>query len=362
MRTAIATANHIINAEQILMNDISKINPKRILVCQLRQIGDVVLATPSIRLLKERFPDARIDVLTEKKCAAVLENNPHIDTVWTIDKKALKNPLIALKYYWKVGHHAYDIIVDFQQLPRCKWVVRFSNAPVKLTFTPPWYNRHLYTHWTKPVVGYAAKCKAGVLRPLGINWEGEAPEIWLSDEEKQWAYNFVSEEDITPQRFVTIDPSHRRITRKWPERHFAGLIRLIREAYPDFKFLILYGPGELAVAEKVADLAGDGVVVSEHMLTLREMAAVQSIATLHIGNCSAPRHFAVAVNTPSLVIHGATGFGWCFPSEEHVSLDKGLPCRSCNQNQCDTRECLETFQPEECIEEALRLISARIKD
>ena len=46
--------------------DLATFSPKRILVCQLRQIGDVVLATPSIELLKRRYPDAEIHLLTEK--------------------------------------------------------------------------------------------------------------------------------------------------------------------------------------------------------------------------------------------------------------------------------------------------------
>ncbi len=338
------------------MKDITNISPKRILACQLRQIGDVLLATPSLQLLKERFPEAELHVLTEKKCAAVLENNPHVSHVWQIDKKALRNPIKALAWYAKVGRSDYDLIVDFQQLPRCKWVIRFSNAPVKVTMQPPWYNRYLYTHWSDLVYGYAAKCKAGVLGPLGIQWNGEAPRIYISDDEKKWAQEFIASEGMKPNQFVTIDPSHRRITRKWPERHFAGLIKQMHEKHPNLKAFILYGPGEKEVADEVARLAGNCAIVSEHMLSLREMAAVQAQAALHVGNCSAPRHFAVGVDTPSLTIHGATGFGWCFPSEQHTSLDKNLPCRSCNQNQCETRECLEDFHPEECLDEALRLL------
>lgn len=339
------------------MTDITNIHPKRILACQLRQIGDVLLSTPSIQLLKQKFPDAQIDVLTEKKCASVLENNPHINHVWQIDKKALRNPLKALAWYAHVGRSDYDLIVDFQQLPRCKWVILFSKAPVRLTMQPPWYNRPLYTHWSPPAYTYAASSKASVLTPLGIKWDGEPPRIYISAEEEQWVEGFMASEGLTENRFVTIDPSHRRITRKWPERHFAGLIKLMREKHPDLKFFVLYGPGELDVAREVAALAGDGAIVSDHMLSLREMAALQSKAALHVGNCSAPRHFAVAVDTPSLTIHGATGFGWCFPSEQHTSVDKGLPCRSCNQNQCETRECLEDFHPEECLDEALRLLA-----
>ncbi len=69
------------------MKDLTDFKPKRILACQLRQIGDVLLATPSLQLLKERYPEAELHLLTEKKCAPVLENNPHVDHVWEIDKK-----------------------------------------------------------------------------------------------------------------------------------------------------------------------------------------------------------------------------------------------------------------------------------
>lgn len=339
------------------MKDITSIHPRKILFCQLRQIGDVLLATPSLQLLKERYPDAEIHLLTEKKCAPVLENNPHVSHVWTIDKDDLKNPVAAFKWYAKVGRSGYDLIVDCQQLPRCRYVIMFSKAPVKLTYTPPWYNRPFYTHWVDPIHGYAAKQKASTLRALGIHWNGELPKLYLSDEERAWADGFLAENGLEPNRFVTVDPSHRRITRKWPERHFAGLIDLLRERHPELKAFVLYGPGELPVAQKVAQLAEGGVIVPDKMLTLRQMAAVQARAALHVGNCSAPRHFAVAVDTPSLAVHGATGFGWCPKTERHVSLAKDIKCRSCNRNSCETRECLEEFPPEECLDEALRLLA-----
>ncbi|MUM76950.1 glycosyltransferase family 9 protein [Pseudodesulfovibrio sp. F-1] len=339
------------------MTDIFTINPKRILVCQLRQIGDVLLATPSIRLLGERFPEAEIHVLTEKKCVPVLVNNPRVHRIWPIDRKALANPLKALAYYASVGRHGFDLIVDFQQLPRCKWVLRFSKAPVRLSFPPRWFNRKLYTHWAPVVCGYAAKCKASVLAPLGIQWNGERPEIWLTEQERQFADALLREHDLATGPFITVDPSHRRETRRWPARHFASLIRLLGESQPDLKAMILYGPGERELAEEVASLAGDRALVTGNMLSLREMAAVQERAVLHLGNCSAPRHFAVAVDTPSLTIQGATGTGWGFPSDEHVSATKRLPCYPCNKNTCKTRECLETFLPEDLLAEALRLIA-----
>lgn len=341
------------------MKDLTNFEPRRILVCQLRQIGDVLLSTPSIQLLKDRFPEAEIDFFTEKKCLPVLENNPLVSHVWTVDKKELSNPIKALAYYWKVGRSGYDLIVNFQHLPRCRWVVLFSNAPVRISARPPWHSKFLYTHYTPPVTGYAAQWKANLLTLLGIKWSGQAPKIWLTEAEKSWAAEYVTSEGMDDYQFVTVDPSHRRITRQWPERHFAELIKLLRERYPQLKFLLLYGPGELEVAREVVRLAGDGVVISKNMLTLRQMAAVQARAALHLGNCSAPRHFAVAVDTPSLVVHGATSFAWCFPSDEHVSVTNKLDCYACNQNSCDHRTCLEECFPEDCLDDAMRLLENR---
>jgi len=346
------------------MHKITNINPKRILVCQLRQIGDVLLSTPAIQLLNERYPDASIDVLTEKKCTPVLENNPRINQIWPIDKAALKNPFKALAYYAKIGRQNYDLVIDFQQLPRCKWVVRLSKAAVKLTFTPPWYNRLTYSHWTEMLNGYAAKAKASVLAPLGINWDGEKPEIWLTDQEKLFAADFIATHGIADKPFITVDPTHRRKTRQWPARHFIGIIRLLREHHPDLQAVILYGPGEEAEAQAIANGVGDGAIMPQSMLSLREMAAVQNLASMHLGNCSSPRHFAVAVGTPSFIVHGATAKAWRFPSEEHFSALRRDPCIApCNKNTCKfgTIDCLEKFMPEDLIEDALTTLQMGIE-
>ena len=219
----------------------------------------------------------------------------------------------------------------------------------------------LYTHWSPIVHGYAAKCKAAVLNPLGIQWDGEKPELWLSESEKQFAKDFIEKHDLAGKPFITVDPSHRRETRRWPTRYFAGLIKLMKETHPDMHAVVLYGPGEKELAERVVAQAGADTFITDSMLSLREMAAVQERATMHLGNCSAPRHFAVAVDTPSLTIQGATGSGWGFPSDEHISATKHLPCYPCNSNSCKTRECLEDFTPEDALEEALRLLAEGIE-
>jgi len=325
-------------------------NVRRILVCQLRQIGDVLLATPSIHLLKQRFPLARIDVLTEKKCAPMLENNPDVDTVWPIDRKKLTSLFKEIAFYWSVARQGYDIVVDFQQLPRCRWVVAFSGAPVRLSYTPAWYNAWLFTHTVTPQNGYAAMAKASVLRPLGIEWNGEKPRLYLTEQERAFAADYLARYGVQEHhRLVTVDPTHRRATRRWPARHYGTLMARMVQEHPEMRFLLLYGPGEREEAAAVRDACPcpEAVILPDEIISLREMAACIERAVLHIGNCSAPRHIAVSVGTPTFTVLGATSPAWTFPSAEHTQTALGCDCQPCNRNSCETGyTCLEGLEPE----------------
>ncbi len=338
--------------------DLAAFSPKRILVCQLRQIGDVVLTTPALELLRRRYPHAELHLLTEKKCASLLEHNPNLDNIWKLDKKALPSLLHEVAWYWKVARTGYDLVVDFQQLPRCRWVVAFSGAAVRLSYTPPWYTSLLYTHSADMLDGYSAMSKASVLRPLGIEWNGERPRIWLTDEEHAFARALLAHGGLSSgQRLVTLDPTHRQPTRRWPLAQYAGLVRMLVERDPALRFLPFWGPGEEAEIRELERLCPAGsLLLPERMLSLREMAACIAEASLHIGNCSAPRHIAVAVGTPSLTVLGSTSPAWTFPAPEHRHVALNLPCQPCNRNRCSDPRCLTGLEPACVADKALELL------
>ena len=283
---------------------------RKILVLQQRQIGDVLLATPALELLKKRFPQAELHVFTEKKCVPMLEGNPNVSRIWAVDKKELNSLYKEIAFYHLAASQKFDLVVDFQQLPRCLWVVGFSHAPLRISYTPPWYRRFLYTHWMDlPEKTYSAQKKASVLGLLGIKWGGEKPRLYLSDFEQAAADRLLLESGLAVnQRLITLDPTHRRITRLWPGGHFARMIDLCSAQAPDVRFLPLYGPGEEAEIDRiVAEVENKRAVIrSPRMLGLREAAACMRRAVLHVGNCSAPRHMATAVDTPTLTVLGST--------------------------------------------------------
>ncbi len=368
--------------------------PCRILVCQQRQIGDLLLATPALELLRGRFPRAAIHVLTESRCAPVLTNNPHIDHIWSLDKASLPTFRHEAAWYKNAARQGYDLIVNFQPtLPRLHWVVFFSKARVRLAGPVPWYLRPLYTHiadW--PDEGepyeeqyqeapceavYAAEAKARVLSQLGIHWRGERPRLYLTRDERLRAASYLEGLGLrSHQTMVTIAPAHKRATRQWPLRHYAQMIALLagmgERAGMDLRFLPVWGPGETGtIRELVSRVEGyDGVpdrlIIPDKLLSLREMAACIGQAGLHIGNCSAPRHIAVAVDTPTCIAHGATGPEWICPPrrgqpQDHVGLFSYLDCQPCERNTCKRSggdaPCLAGLTPDRMAQVAFGLLA-----
>jgi len=81
---------------------------KKILVIRFSSIGDIVLTSPMVRCLKQQIPDAEVHYLTKRQYLPLLEKNPFIDKIYTIDDK-VSEVLPTLK-----AEH-YDFIVDLHK-------------------------------------------------------------------------------------------------------------------------------------------------------------------------------------------------------------------------------------------------------
>ena len=65
---------------------------KKFLIIRFSSIGDIVLTTPVIRCLRKKFPDADICFLTKKNFAGIVESNPYLTRVITLEQMILTIP------------------------------------------------------------------------------------------------------------------------------------------------------------------------------------------------------------------------------------------------------------------------------
>ena len=84
----------------------------KLLLIQLQRIGDVMMTTPSIRSIKENYPDSKIFFITTKPSNQILQNNKHIDEILIYPKKI--NFLNFLKLINYIRLQKFDYVIDFQ--------------------------------------------------------------------------------------------------------------------------------------------------------------------------------------------------------------------------------------------------------
>ena len=159
----------------------------------------------------------------------------------------------------------------YEVITRIRWVVGFSRQAVRLTYDAPWYTRWLYTHRVPMRGDYAAMTKASILAPLGIEWNGERPRLYLSKMEKAWAGHFFQQHSLGDEHtVVTLDPTHRRESRRWPAGHFAAMIDVAAAARPELRFVVLLGPGEEQIGREILSRVErkENVVMPGRMLVI----------------------------------------------------------------------------------------------
>ena len=303
----------------------ARFTPKTILVCQLRQIGDVTISTICVELLAKVYPEAAIDFYTEKKCVPVVQHNPHLRHIWALDKDRLTNLLREVVFYWKVASGDYDLIVNCQQIPRCTWIAIFARLRGRtkrlLALSARRHTRPLYTdNVAFPVQGYAGAMKASILLPLGIHWDRQPPRIYLEDREKEEARALLASLGLADHPVVTVDGTHRREYNRWPYEYFAALLDGFSEQYPDVRFFLSYGPGEEeeVLAIQRASRYPERMVLPRAVTGIRLLAACISQSVMHIGTCSAPRHLAAALDIPTFTVGGDVSSVWTLPVPAHA--------------------------------------------
>ena len=203
--------------------------PDRILLTRLKYIGDVVLTTPVIHAVRERFPQAYIAYLAEADAAALLQKNPHLDEIFAYDfsRSSLIEQLRVMRV---LRRQKFDVVVDLFSNPRSALLTFASGAPTRIGKEAR-IRGSLYTHRVKD----DGRPKSAVdfhyqfVQPLGVAPSHHRTEIFLDEEEKKRARTFLESKGIDPGKpVVGLHPGATWPAKMWPWRRFSELAGAIR--------------------------------------------------------------------------------------------------------------------------------------
>ena len=293
----------------------------RVLVIQLRQLGDILLTTPCLRAIKRDLKGAKITFLSHAMGRLVLDDSPFIDEHFFYDDSWSK--WRELQFAKTLHDREFDIVFDFMNNPRSALYTFASRAGRRYSFNSS--RNFAYTD-TAPRGGgvYIVEEKFRLLASAGIDATDRSLALPWFETDTHPVFQLQGKDEVFRDATlrVVLSPTHRRQPRRWSLARYAELAdRLVRErsAYVTW----IYGPSEEETIERVMAKCQEKTYMAPRT-TFREMAAFVANVDLFVGNSNGPSHVAVAVDTPSIQLHGPTDVrSWCPCSERHQGIQAG---------------------------------------
>ena len=340
----------------------------RILVIQLRAIGDVLCATPVVSYLKQVLPDASVDFLVEPVSRSLIETHPGLNEVLVYDKTRGWNEIK------RVRSKRYDAVLDFMNNPRTAYLTAFSGARWRVGF-----RRSVRTlAYNVPVSvpeepEYVPKRRIRMadawLSGMGISSQTPAtvrPALHLSEEDEQHADQWIKKENLEGKKFVVLMPVHKHAICRWRPEGFRSVgLNLAQSGY---RVYVAWGPGEETLAQEIR--AGhENVLLPRPPDDLRKFAAVLKRSALLLANNSGSMHLAVSVGTPTVTIYGPTrAIDWN-PSlakeadngNDLVVEAADVACLGCRLKDCPVGHLCMTHLDERTVLNACRTLLNRVR-
>jgi ADP-heptose:LPS heptosyltransferase len=358
-----------------------------ILVVKLDSLGDALLFTGALRVLRARFPEHRIVVAASAGSEAVYERLPYIDRLVTIPSRSLGGTsgkdrwerllagarLLATRYVQVVvGAYTCGLLEHHIAAfagGRKTWFAG-EVAPDQRDLLPA-SPQALYDHCIEVDKGMHELDKAAALVSALVDIKQTRRDVWpeltIRDAEGVWARNLANGLRQGADTLVVAVCAGARYQRKcWPvERYGEVLVSLAKRR--SVAALLLGTASERKAFEPIVAAGRSGSRLTVLNLAgetdLWRAAAMIQAADLCIGNDTFGLHAAIAAGTPSVVIMSGTDPGrwvpWGDPSC-HAMVSHRLSCYGCELSRPCTGECIRAISVTEALAATKTVLSCRV--
>lgn len=336
--------------------------PPKVLLLRLGGVGDVLLVTPLIRAIRARHPQAHIAVLTHRRMAPLLAENPRLDEVITLgqdDSVREAAPLLRTR--------SFSHLLDLEGSLRTRALRAFvpgSWFGVEEARFARWLlartKRNLLGDGTSLADQFFTAAHA-----LDVSPDGGPVEVFPGSGARMRAAQWMERAGLGQERpVVAFAPGSPHLARRWPVEYWAELIKKIVRTGADA--VIVGGPDDTAAASEVALRGGPRAGSAAGELDLQETAALLARAEALVANDGGLLHLASGVGRPVVGLFGPTvrQFG-SYPYNAHAAvLERELPCRPCDSrgdDGCPEKHhlCLRAIRPDDVFNVLSRTLAAR---
>jgi heptosyltransferase-2 len=331
-----------------------------ILAVRFSSIGDILLATPLLRALRRRHPEARIDFLTKAAYHPLLSDNPHLDEVLALEPG---QPLPALARALRARRPTH--LLDLHGSVRTR-VLRLLVPGRWSGYRKRKVARELLIQTKRDCYGTVlpvAERYFEAARHLDVRPDGEPPEFYLGAAAVERAGAWLAEAGLGIDRpLVALAPGATHFTKRWPVRRWVSLVETLTAR--GFDLAVVGGAEESALCQTVAAAGVGRARSTAGLLGLQESGAVIGQARVLVSGDTGVMHMATGVGTPVVALFGPTvrAFGFVPYRAPSMVLERPLDCRPCSSKggpRCPLghHRCMEEIPPHQVLQALEQLIA-----
>ena len=345
----------------------------KILLFKLGHLGDTLLLTPTLRFLRQKFPDARLNVMVRSGCEVVLRGNPDVSNLLPVGSpekhnrsltKELAESSRAFSRIALAGR--YDFAFDLSNSDRAKFWVALSRAHVRgFNDFPPLagWRRKIFTRFTR----FEWPHEHQVLRDFRTVADVIEPAA------QPGPMCFVPQVDVTALKaklpvadgthaFAVIHPTSRWAFKQWvPERWSAVADALAQRG---LKVVFSCGPAarETELVNNILAAARERHISTDGQLSLHELGWLLGRTRLFLGVDTVAMHLAAAMQAPTLALFGPSSeWSWHPWQCRHELVLGDCPCKARRVFECDKSKpypCMERVTVEAVLAGADKLLAS----
>ena len=279
---------------------------QKILLIQLKQIGDVLLSTSLFKNIKKNFPDSQVDILIYEHCKGVVEGNPYVDNIISITSDERKNFFKLLKKLEKLKKEKYDYSIDLLTDIRSGIITFFVNADKRIAAKKNKFRNKIFYNVRvennlQNVIEYRNHLLTAIKQD--IIFDNEVKIFLTEDEIKNLKIKMIEGGVDFSKPIAAFGINSRREYKIWKLEYFVEVIDYLVEKY-DMQIILYNNKAERDYALKAKSKIKNkkNIFTDIETKNIRELVALLKNCDIFIGNEGGPRHMAESVETSTFSI------------------------------------------------------------
>ena len=321
---------------------------RTIMLVEVQDIGDTIIASPCIRQIRKRFPNAVIHMMVQTKSIDMVKYNPNIDKIVEVDN--ITSYLKLIKVAIKCRKQKFDLMINFSPSVRNNVIVALCGANIISGYINDHYFLPTNYHdqpievrgykdsekfiWQKdePLIVRAIKPAA----PFNIDLSDCIDtELFLPEKSKELVDVFFAKHEISSHDFfVGLHPVCLNDYRNWPAEKFAELGDLLLDHYNNIKIWLIGTDDDKETLDHILSMMGNKErVICDTSLSLLQTASIIQKCDVLVGMDSCPSDISGALKIPTVHMHGPTSPHVTGPGgRKNFPVTSKVSCSPCGLN------------------------------